>query len=66
MLCRDVTEHLYLFVCDELDDSASRSVTHHLAACPDCRKALAETVKLAGILGASLPKIPPRFYSVGN
>jgi len=66
MSCRDVTEQLYLFVSDELDGPTAGVVTKHLTGCASCRKALAETIRIAGVLSSSLPRMPLRYYSAGN
>lgn len=64
--CSTVEELLYLFISDELEDAEAKMVSAHLFACAQCRKALAETVKVAGALSTALPKVPQRYYSINN
>ena len=64
--CDEVCELLYLFVCDELEEHEARLVSAHLFRCPACRKALAETVRVAGSLGDALKRMRPRYYSSNN
>jgi len=66
MQCNQVTELLYLYVCEELSDSDSRRLSAHLMQCASCRKALAETVRIAGVLGATMPRIPQTFFAADH
>ncbi len=66
LTCDEVCELLYLFISDELDENESRSVSAHLFGCATCRKAMAETVKVAGTLSTVLPRVPQRYYSRYN
>jgi anti-sigma factor RsiW len=66
MKCDQVTELLYLYVCEELNDADSRRMSSHLMQCASCRKALAETVRIAGVLGSTLPRIPQTFFAADH
>ncbi len=64
--CKDTTELLYLFVCDELPDAEAQQVSAHLFNCKHCRTALAETVRIAGVLSTVMPRMPQQYFSVNN
>ncbi|MCE9558793.1 MAG: zf-HC2 domain-containing protein [Armatimonadetes bacterium] len=66
MKCEEASEMLYLYVSDELNATDCRKVSAHLILCPACRKALAETVRIAGVLGATMPRMPMRYYAVDH
>ncbi|MBL8049247.1 MAG: zf-HC2 domain-containing protein [Chthonomonas sp.] len=66
MSCDDVRDFLYLYVCDELTTSESRTVSEHLSNCPSCREALAEMIQLHTVMAARMPSIPLSYYSVNN
>ena len=66
LTCEDTRDLLYLFTCNELEDDEAKQVADHLAGCPDCRKALAEHVKVSGSLKRSMPEIELRYYSKYN
>lgn len=50
--CAGVRDVLYLYSCGELDANDRILVDHHLAACPNCQKALREHA----VLSRALPK----------
>lgn len=64
MTCETICELLYLFATDELSEKEAGEVATHLARCASCRTAMAETVKLTGLLAGAMRNTPPRlFYS---
>ena len=65
MTCEDVRDLLYLFVTNELDEEFE-AVCSHLVGCADCRKAMAEHVKLAGSLSRAVVRTDLRYYSRNN
>lgn len=66
MSCDDVRDLLYLYVCDELATSESRTMSEHLSTCQPCREALAEMIQLHAVMAARMPSIPLTYYSVNN
>lgn len=66
MLCQEVEENLYLFLCDELEDEESQAVSAHLFSCKNCRRSLAETVRVVNAISGAMPKVPMQFLSKNN
>jgi len=64
--CEDVCDLLYLFLTNELEEDESQQVCSHLFECPECRKAMAEHVKLNGSLKRAIPGIELNYYSRNN
>ena len=64
--CEDTRDLLYLFLNNELEDDESRLVCAHLLECGECRQAMAEHVKLSGVLKRTLPGVELRYYSENN
>jgi anti-sigma factor RsiW len=53
--CEEVRDLLHAFVGNELEAPDTRLVLERLLRCQDCLDAMAEHVRLAGVLRASLP-----------
>jgi anti-sigma factor RsiW len=66
MPCREVEENLYLFLCDELEEEESQAISAHLFSCKNCRKSLAETVRVVNAISGALPRVPMQFLSKNN
>jgi anti-sigma factor RsiW len=64
--CEEVRDLLYLFLNNELEEDESRQVCAHLFDCAECRKAMAEHVKLSCALKRSLPGIELKYFSSNN
>lgn len=65
MTCGDYTESLNGLIDGELSAAALGAVTTHLAACPDCRRYLAELAQLRVALQREIPEeaVPPEFQA---
>ncbi len=65
MACEEVRDLLYLFITNELEEEF-HSVCDHLVHCRECRKAMAEHVKLSGSLRNAVRASDLRYYSRNN
>jgi len=65
LACLDVRDLLHLFVTNELGEEFA-PVCAHLTSCKECRKALAEHVKMAGMLTHAVTFSDMRYYSRNN
>jgi len=63
MDCEEVRDLLHAFVTDELEDEEVRPLLRHLADCVPCRSAMAEHVKLAGVLRAAMPTLVKPYFT---
>ena len=63
MGCEEVLDLLHDFVANELEDEDLRPVLRHLGDCPSCRLAMAEHVRLLGVLRANMPVLVKPYFS---
>jgi len=61
--CEEVLDLLHCLIHNELEDHEAEAVLTHLATCRTCRHALAEHVKLAGLLTTNMPWIGKIYFS---
>ncbi len=52
--CEEVRDQMFLLATNDLDDAEAFTAYTHLAGCAECRKAMAEHVKLAAALFGTL------------
>jgi anti-sigma factor RsiW len=53
--CEEVRDLLHMLIENELEDDDARFVLGHLSECRACREALAQHVKLHGLLTTNMP-----------
>lgn len=63
MQCEEVCDLLHALIHNELEDVESSAVLRHLAECKECREALAQHVKLNGMLQANMPWLGKIYFS---
>ena len=49
-VCHSIRDKMFLLTTNELPDEEAKAAYLHLSECPNCRRALAEHVKLVGAL----------------
>lgn len=63
MTCDDALDLLHALIHNELEDEDSSAVLKHLADCKECRAALAEHVKLSGLLQVNMPWLGKIYFN---
>lgn len=63
MTCEDARDLLHALIQNDLEDEDSAMVLQHLAGCKACRAALAEHVKLNGLLQANMPWLGKIYFN---
>jgi len=63
MACEDVLDLLHAFVTNELEEDEIRPILQHLGQCDSCRAAMADHVKIVGVLRANMPTLVKPYFS---
>lgn len=67
MACDEVLDLLHAFVTNDLEEEDIRPILQHLGACDSCRAAMADHVKIVGVLRANMPSlVKPYFQAYGS
>jgi anti-sigma factor RsiW len=61
--CEEVLDLLHAFVANELEEDDIRPVLEHLGDCESCRAAMAEHVKILGVLRANMPSLVKPYFT---
>jgi len=57
--CHELDELLSAFTDGELDRSTRKRVKDHIASCPECQEKQRDLLRVAALLGALVPLLPP-------
>ena len=63
MACEEVLDLLHAFVTNELEEEETRPLLQHLGTCDSCRAAMAEHVKIVGVLRANMPSLVKPYFT---
>lgn len=63
MECEEVLDLLHAFVTNELEEDEIRPILQHLGLCDSCRSAMADHVKIVGVLRANMPSLVKPYFS---
>jgi len=64
MVCEEVLDLLHAFVTNDLEEDDVRPILQHLGQCESCRAAMADHVKIVGVLRANLPSLVKPYFKV--